>query len=263
MSEACSIETTNVLGCKVHDVDMDLTLETIREFVKTDKPHLVVTADASAIVIAQSDPQFKDIINNAAMVTPDGVGVVFGAKFSEHPIRERVSGCDICENVLRIAAEDGFSVYFFGAKPGVAEKAAERMTRKYPGLKVAGTRNGYFDDEKDTPEIVKSIRESGAKALFVAMGIPKQEKWIVKNMDSLGISVAMGVGGTFDVLSGNVKRAPDFYRNHGLEWFYRLVKDRTKIIKVILIPKFVLMVLFDYILRGGKKRKSIEAKKLI
>lgn len=247
------LDSTEILGCRVHSVDMDGVLEAVREFVNNRHTHQVVTADASALVIAQQDPEYMEIVNTADLVSPDGVGVLFGSKFTTKKLMERVSGVDICHKILEMAAEDGFSVFFFGAAPGVAEKAATKMMQQYPGLVVSGTRNGFFDDAADTDAIVEQIKSSGAKVLFVALGIPKQEKWIKRNIDRLGVGVAIGVGGTFDVMSGNIKRAPKWYQKHGLEWFYRLTRDRHKIKKVMLLPKFVTMVIADKYF--GRNRK--------
>ncbi len=247
------IECTEILGCRVHDVDMDTVMNAVQGFVNNQATHQIVTADASAIVIAQSDPEFKEIVNSADIVSPDGVSIVLGSRFSCKRIQVRVSGVDISMKILEMAAKDSFSVFFFGAAPGVAEKAAEKMIEQYPGLLVAGTRNGYFDDDKDTDAIVEQIKTSGAKVLLVALGIPKQEKWIRRNISRLGVGVAIGVGGTFDVMSGLVKRAPVWYQKHGLEWLYRLSKDRRKIAKVLLLPKFVYMVIAQRYVNGCKR----------
>lgn len=239
MSETPSI---SLLGVKVHRVDMAVTLGLVREFIASGKPHIIVTADASAIVRAQSDEDFRSLVNNADLVTPDGSGLIKGAKMLGTPLIERVSGVEIARQMCRMSAEDGFSIYFLGAAPGVADLAAENLKGQYPGLKIAGTHDGYFDPSQDA-EIVALVKASGAQALLVAMGIPRQEKFIRDNMDELGVCVAMGVGGTFDVFSGKVKRAPEWFQKHGLEWLYRLVKDPSKISKVSSLPRFVGLVL--------------------
>ena len=239
MSETPSI---TLLGVKVHRVDMATTLDLVREFIASGKPHIIVTADASSIVSAQRDADFRDLVNNADLVTPDGFGVIKGSALLGTPLIERVSGVEIARQMCRMSAEDGFSIYFLGAAPGVADLAAENLKGQYPGLNVAGTHDGYFDPSQDA-EIAALVKASGAQALLVAMGIPRQEKFIRDNMDKLGTCVAMGVGGSFDVFSGKVKRAPEWFQNHGLEWLYRLVKDPSKISKVSSLPKFAAMVL--------------------
>jgi N-acetylglucosaminyldiphosphoundecaprenol N-acetyl-beta-D-mannosaminyltransferase len=232
-----------LLGVKVHRVDMAATLALIREFVACEKPHIIVTADASGIVRARDDAEYRQIVNSADLVTPDGAGVLWGARKLGTPLIERVSGVEIAREMCRLAAEEGFAIYFLGAAPGVAELAAENLAKQYPGLQIAGTHDGYFDPSQDT-EIAALVKASGAKALLVAMGIPRQEKFIRDNMDELGVCVAMGVGGSFDVFSGKVKRAPEWWQRHGLEWFYRFAMDpKNKISKVWSLRKFVSLVL--------------------
>lgn len=246
-----------LLGVKIHRVDMAATLGLIREFIASGEPHMIVTADASGIVRAQSDAEFREIVNNAALVTPDGFGVIKGASMLGAPLIERVSGVEIAREMCRMSAEDGFSVYFLGAAPGVAELAAENLKAQYPGLNVAGTHDGYFDASRDA-EITAMVRASGAQALLVAMGIPRQEKFIRDNMDGLGVCVAMGVGGSFDVFSGKVKRAPEWFQNHGLEWLYRLAADpKSKASKVWSLRTFVALVLREKVqITKGRKDEN-------
>jgi N-acetylglucosaminyldiphosphoundecaprenol N-acetyl-beta-D-mannosaminyltransferase len=237
-----AIPSISLLGVKVHRVDMAAALDAIRHFLASGKPHIIVTADASGIVRAQKDADFRNLVNNADLVTPDGSGVLKGAAMLGTPLIERVSGVEIAREMCRMSAEDGSAIYFLGAAPGVAEQAAANLKEQFPGLKIAGTHDGYFDQSQDA-EIAAEVKASGAQALLVAMGIPRQEKFIRDNMDKLGVCVAMGVGGSFDVFSGKVKRAPEFFQRHGLEWLYRLAKDPKKISKVSSLPRFVWLVL--------------------
>lgn len=241
-SGADGIDCISLLGVKVHRLNMDTALSAIRDFAASGEPHLVVTADASAIVLARDDPDFREIVNRADLVTPDGAGILLGAKWLGTPLENRVSGVDIARQVCRMAVEDSFSVFLFGAAPGVADLASENLRRDFPGLTIAGTQNGYFTPD-DEPGIVERIRESGAKALLVALGMPRQEKFISKHFHDLGVGVAIGVGGSLDVFSGNVKRAPEWFQRHGLEWAYRLAQNPKKIAKVLTLPRFVWLVL--------------------
>lgn len=251
INNTSELTSVNILGVKVHNVDMETTLALARKWVNEDTPRYIVTADSFGIFIAQEDKEFMDIINSADLVTPDSTGILVGTKILGTPIRERVSGCDIAAQMCAIAAQDGFSVYLFGAKPGIAELAAEHLTANFPGLKIAGTRNGFFTED-ETPEIVKNIKESGARLLLVAFGIPSQEKWIKKHLAETGVGVAMGVGGTLDVMSGYIKRAPLWMQKRGLEWLYRLSKDPRKINKVAILPKFLYLVFMDKYFRRKK-----------
>ncbi len=236
------IPAITLLGVRVHRVDMDATLRAIREWVRGDAGHFIVTADASAIVIAQSDDEFKRIVNSADLVTPDGAGILLGSRWLGTPLQSRVSGVDIARHICAMAAEEKFPVYFLGAAPGVAEQAVENLKKDYPGLPVAGIRDGYFSTAQDA-EVAAEVKASGAKALLVAMGIPRQEKLIFNHLADMGVSVAIGVGGSFDVFSGKVSRAPVWMQKHGLEWLYRLAQNPKKISKVATLPRFVMMVM--------------------
>lgn len=238
-----SIPTVTILGVKVHKVDMPATLALIRDYIASGTPHMIVTADASSIARAQSDEDMKRLVNEADLVTPDGIGVLWGAEKLGTPLIERVSGVEIAEQMCRLSAEDGFSIYFLGAAPGVAELAAQKMSEKYPGMKVAGTHDGYFQPSQDA-EIVAGVKASGAQALLVAMGIPRQEKLIRDNMGKLGVCVAMGVGGSFDVFSGKVRRAPKLIQKLKIEWLYRFLQDpKNKLSKILLLRQYRQMVL--------------------
>lgn len=233
-----------ILGVRVHDLDMETVMDQVRRYIHDGGPHMIVTADSSGIVRAQDDEEFREIVNQADLVTADSSGILVAARWLRTPLKGRVSGVDVAWEMCRMAAEQGFSVYLFGARPGVAEKAADRLRAAFPGLQIAGTRDGYFGEEEEAA-IVESVRRSGAKALLVALGIPRQEKWIRQHLHELGVCVAMGVGGSFEVFSGNVKRAPAWMQRHGLEWAYRLSKDPRKISKVAALPRFVGLVLRD------------------
>ena len=240
------MESRAILGINISAVDTAATLATIEEFVRSGRPHMVVTADSSAVVLAQKDRELREIINAADLVTPDSVGILWAARRFGTPLPERVSGVDIVEFLCDRAARSGYRVFLLGAAPGTAEAAAKTLQQKYPGLIVAGTHHGFFRPE-DSASVIERIREAKPDILFVAMGIPLQEKWIHRHLEELQVPVSMGVGGTFDIVSGRVKRAPKWIRQHGLEWFFRLANNPRKIRKCLTLPVFVLMVL-----RAGK-----------
>ncbi len=242
MESDSNLDCVSILGVRVHCVDMAKTMETIRRYIADGNPHMLVTADASGVSLAQRDKDFKEIVNTADLVTPDGSGILWAGKRLGTPLIERVSGVDIARNLCSMAARDGFSIYFLGAAPGVAAQAADRLRNQFSGLQIAGIHDGFFGDE-ESASIAAEIRASGAKALLVAMGIPRQEKWIRKHLNETGVCVAMGVGGTFDVFSGNVRRAPAWMQRHGLEWLFRLAMNPRKISKVAELPVFAEMVL--------------------
>ena len=242
------LAVADVLGCNIHCVGMDEALAIAERFLSERTPHHIVTADASAVVIAQRDEEFRSILNTADLVVPDSNGVVWACRMLGYPVRERVAGVDLMDRLCRLAAERGFSAFFYGAAPGVAEAAAKNLEAAYPGLRVVGTMHGYAPDSEES-SIVARIRALRPDMLFVALGIPRQEKWIHRNKQALGVPLAMGVGGSLDCFSGRVKRAPVWLRERGLEWAYRLAKDPRKFRKVAMLPHFALMVLLQSVSR--------------
>ncbi len=228
---------------RVHRVNRTRALEALQQFIDSGRPHLVVTADASGHVIASGDPEFLRIVNNAALVTPDSTGILWAARKLGTPLEERVSGVDLAEQLCAESARRGYGVYFYGAAPGVAEDAAETMRQRYPGANIVGTAHGFMTSPEQQAELIRDIREKRPAVLLVAMGIPKQEKWITEHLEDLQVPVCMGVGGTFDVFSGRVNRAPLWMQRHGLEWLYRLIQNPKKYTKVATLPVFVVRVL--------------------
>jgi len=221
---------------------MKETLAKIAEYIASGTPHLIITADASGIVQAQSDQYFQELFRTADLITPDSAGVLWAAKRFGTPLTERVSGVDIVQEVCRASADKGYRIYFLGAAPGVAELAAEKLRLKFPGCNIVGARHGYFPEESDTV-VAQEVAESKPDVLFVAMGIPRQEKFIQSTSSIINAKVSMGVGGSFDVFSGKVKRAPILFQKMRMEWFWRLMLNPKKIGKVMLLPRFVGLVL--------------------
>jgi N-acetylglucosaminyldiphosphoundecaprenol N-acetyl-beta-D-mannosaminyltransferase len=236
------MEWVRVLDVPISRVSNAEAMTILTQFVRSGSPHLVVTADASAVVTAARDPEFCAVVNSADLVTPDSTGILWAARHLGQPLPERVSGVDLAERLCELAARHGWAIFFYGAAPGVAEEAAARMQERYPGMRVSGTAHGFLS-EPEQVALEERIRESRPEILFVAMGIPRQEKWIASRMASLGVPVSMGVGGSFDVFAGRVNRAPGWMQRRGLEWLYRVWKNPRKISKVATLPQFVLLVL--------------------
>lgn len=236
-------QKVNILGVNVDMVNINDAADRIMQFFEEDKLHKVYTPNSEIIMNAYKDKEFCALLNDAELLTADGIGVVYASKILKKPIAERAAGYDIaCEVLDRIKGTER-SVYLFGSKPGVAEQAREKLTEKYPGLRVAGTHNGYFKPE-DEPAIVEEINATGADLLFVCLGAPKQEQWLARNGKDLKVRVAMGIGGSLDVFAGTAERAPEFYCKHGLEWLYRLKKEPWRAKRMLALPKFGLTVLF-------------------
>lgn len=235
-------ERVEILGIPVDRVSVEETHARLQQFLEERKPHIVATADASGIVQAQDDPQLRAILLAADLVTPDSVGVLWAAKRAGKPIPGRVSGVDLVAKLCHMSADKGWRIYLLGAQPGVADLAAEKLKLKFPGCNIVGSRHGYFPAESDEV-VAQEIAKSKPDILLVAMGIPRQEKFIQKTQAVIRASVAMGVGGSLDVFSGRVRRAPRIFQKLKIEWLWRLLLNPSKISKVKFLPRFVLLVL--------------------
>ncbi len=233
-----------VVGIKIDNVNMDEAAALMEVFLETDRCSKVFTPNSEILLTAVKDREFESVLNSGHLVVPDGIGVVIASRFYGTPVKERVAGFDLMMRLMDIADSRGKSVYLLGGREGVAEEAAIKLTESYGNLKIAGTRNGYFEEDSEN-DIVNEINNSKADILLAALGAPKQEKFIYKHSDNLKVKIAMGVGGSLDVLAGKVKRAPEFYQKAGLEWFYRLVKEPRRIIRVLRIPKFIALAFYD------------------
>lgn len=236
------MDSVRILGFRIDRVSMEAALQRIEAFIAEGVPRYLVTADASMVVTAKEDPELAGIVDRADLVTPDGAGILWASRELQTPITDKVSGVDLVGEMVRLSAEKGYRIFFFGAGPGVAEEAAVNLRTKFPGAHIVGTRDGYFKPEQES-DIVAQIKAAKPDVLFVAMGIPKQEKWITRYKDEIGVPVSAGIGGSFDVYSGRVQRAPLWMQKRGLEWLHRLYKNPKKISKVMTLPKFAMMTL--------------------
>lgn len=238
----------NILGVKVDKVNVNEASDKIIEYIKEKtKVASVFTPNSEIIMMGYRDEEFRNILNNSELLTADGIGVVYASKIVKNPISERAAGYDIACATLEKLAKLGGSVYLFGSKPGVAELAGENIVKKYPGVKIAGYSDGYFDEEKEKT-IIANINRANPDLVFVCLGAPKQEKWIAAHRDELPNAVYMGIGGSLDVFAGTVKRAPDFFIKHKIEWLYRLCKQPSRFVRMLDLPRFG----FKVLLKGKK-----------
>nr|WP_294680944.1 WecB/TagA/CpsF family glycosyltransferase [uncultured Anaerotignum sp.] len=233
---------THILGVPFDAVTMQEAVARAKALLHEGGQHFICTPNPEIVMEAGADAELMSILQEADLVVPDGIGVVWASKYSEIRLRERVAGYDLTQNLMAELAVSGETFYFFGGAPGVAATAARKMMKKYPGLQVVGVHNGYFD-EKEEKKIIQDIKKKAPSVLLVGLGAPKQEKWIYENIRLVGAKVAIGVGGSFDVMAGNVKRAPRIFQKLGLEWFHRLITQPTRWRRMLRLPKFVWAVL--------------------
>lgn len=233
--------TVTILGVQIDKITADDALKKAEELVRTPGVSAIYTPNPEIVMAGYENPEFREVLNQADLCTPDGIGVVYASRMLKDPVPERVAGFDLTKELLNSIAKTGEGVFLFGAKPGVAEKAKANLEKTYPGLVVAGCHDGYFKPE-DEADIIAQINDSGAKLLLVCLGAPKQEMWIHRNRSKLTVNLCMGVGGALDVFAGEVKRAPDIFIKLNLEWFYRFCKQPSRLGRFAALPKFILTV---------------------
>ncbi|MDD4495494.1 MAG: WecB/TagA/CpsF family glycosyltransferase [Eubacteriales bacterium] len=249
-------KTIDILGVKIDSITMDDACKRVidliygdgidegsmgKDGVDKDAVHSVYTPNAEILMAAQRDRELKDILNRGELVVPDGAGVVLASKILKRRVPEKVSGIDLIKRIISYG-EKAPVIFMFGGKPGVAELSRDNVLKQYPGVKIAGVHHGYFTAEEE-PAIIEKINNSGAELLLVALGAPKQEKWIDSHRNTLKVKVCIGVGGSLDVFAGKAKLAPEFIRKIGLEWLYRLIREPRRFKRMLDIPRFMLKVI--------------------
>ena len=219
-----------MMGCKVDNLSMEETLLTIEGFIHSGKPHQHVVVNVDKLVKASRDPELRQIINDCALINADGMPVVWASRLLGKGLKERVAGVDLFESLMQRSAEKGWRVYLLGAREEVVSGVSTIYQKKYPGLTIAGYRNGYWKPEEEAG-VVEQVKAARADLLFVAISSPKKEQFLGKYQAEMQIPFAMGVGGTFDVAVGKVKRAPVWMQKSGLEWFYRFLQEPRRMFK--------------------------------
>ncbi len=237
------IEKTSFFKVRVDKVSLEDTLARCEDFIRSGVPHQIVVVNVAKLVKAKADRHLRGIINNADLVGADGMPLVWLSRYMKNVIPGRVNGTDLMERLVERAAAKGHSIYFLGAKPEVVRKVVDMYTEKYPNLKVAGYRDGYFRPEEEE-RVAGEIRESRADIIFLAFGSPKKEKFVSQWLYKMNVPVVHGVGGSFDVIAGVTKRAPVWMQNWGMEWFYRFLQEPRRMWKRYLITNtgFALLV---------------------
>lgn len=240
-----------LLNIRIDDVTYADALARIETFLREPGLHHIATVNPEFVVLAQTNPEFMRVLNATSLNVPDGVGLLWAARQLGTPFRERVAGQDLMDRICALATERGERVFLLGAREGIAERAAQTLAAKYPRLQIAGCYAGSPAREEEDA-IVKRVNEAGTRILFVAYGPPKQEMWIARNASRLTtVTLAMGVGGTFDTLAGIVPRAPHWMRDAGFEWTYRLLREPRRIKRQLAIPYFMWLIV-----TRGKQRPA-------
>ncbi|MCG3117425.1 MAG: WecB/TagA/CpsF family glycosyltransferase [Candidatus Manganitrophus sp. SA1] len=237
-----------ILGVPTDCVDMSQAVARVETMIEGSRGEAVIAVNPEKVMKAQNDPFLLDQLRGAGLLIPDGIGVVFAARLLRLGRMSQVPGSELMPAICERAAQKGYRIFLFGGSAEVNQRAGEVLRTRYPGLQIVGQQHGYLKEE-EMGELVKQINASGAEILFVALGSPKQELWMARYLPQLSIKVCQGVGGTFDVLSGRVKRAPALFRKMHLEWFYRLASQPRRLIRQTALPKFAWLILREKIVR--------------
>lgn len=246
-------ERIDVLGCQVDPVTLDQAVERCAAAIGGGEPLMQFSANAAKVVRLRDDGPLAQIAAASGLVTADGASVVLASRVLGDPLPERVTGIDLMERLLARAEQSGWRVFVLGARAEELAAAILAIGARHPGLELAGYRDGYFDEATD-PAVVREIADARADLLFVAMGSPRSEHWIAERLPALGVSVAMGVGGTIDVLAGKVRRAPSLFQRWHLEWLYRLAQEPRR-----LIGRNLVSVTFWRLVLGERLRRPRQA----
>jgi N-acetylglucosaminyldiphosphoundecaprenol N-acetyl-beta-D-mannosaminyltransferase len=242
----------SLMGCKIDNLSMAQTLEMIAGFVRSGRAHQHVAVNVDKLVKASRDPALRRIINGCDLVSADGMPVVWASRLLGRPLTERVAGIDLFEALMVRAADEGWRVFLLGAREEIVRRVAEMYSSHYPRLIIAGVRNGYWQDEEGAA-VARQIRASRADLLFVAISSPRKEQFLGMYQAEMGVPFAMGVGGSFDVAAGSIKRAPHWMRRAGLEWFYRFLQEPRRMARRYFIDDLVFIWLFIKEVAGKMK----------
>lgn len=214
-----------------------------------DGPRMIVTPNSEIVIMAQEDRKLAEIINNADLKIPDGAGIVLASRILKDPVPERIAGFDLMKELLYISAQKGYSVYFLGGKPGIVDKAVKEIKKQVSPINICGSHHGYLDKDLQN-KVISEVNSLEPDILFVGMGVPLQEKFIAANLKNLRVNIVMTVGGAFDVITGELKRAPLWMQRNHLEWLYRLLQEPRRFWRMLALPRFVFLVFRQYF-RGG------------
>jgi len=242
--------TAHVANVPIHAISMASALARIDEFIADGSPHYYIAINAAKVVEFHADPAIRAAIEHAHLLTADGQAVVWAATFLGHPLPERVAGADLMEALIAHAAVRGYSIYLLGARDEIVRACVDRVRRDHPSIRIAGFRNGYFR-RHDEPAVIDAIREAKPDILFLGFGTPAKEYFMHRHHRALGVPFVMGVGGTFDVYAGFVKRAPRWLQRTGLEWAFRLAQEPGRMWKRYLVgnTRFVWLVFKELVRR--------------
>ncbi|MFS0864975.1 WecB/TagA/CpsF family glycosyltransferase [Fredinandcohnia sp. 179-A 10B2 NHS] len=231
----------DILGVEFINTTLLQLVNTLTTRLKNEEKTFIVTANPEIVMQSIQDEEYKKALDSANMVIADGIGVVIASKILQNPLPERVAGYDLMLKLLEVANNESYKVYLLGAEETVLAKTISNIEKQYENVQIVGSHHGFFDS--NNIEISNQIKDLQPDLVFVALGVPRQEKWIYQNLKQMNKGIFIGVGGSFDVIAGNVKRAPEIWQKLNLEWFYRLVKQPSRWKRMLALPQFIIKVI--------------------
>lgn len=246
-------ERVKILGVEIDNITSDEAGEITKQLIETSNKScsLVVAPNVEFIMAAQKDEEFFNILKTSKLATPDSVGVIIGGKLQKKPFKERIPGQTYFRKVFEVGEKEGWTFYLLGGSGDIPRRAKEHLESLYPNVKIVGYHEGYFKEDSEE-KVIEEINSLQPNVLFVAMGAPRQEKWIYENKDKLKVDIAAGQGGTFDYEAGNIKRAPVWMQKCGIEWLWRLIREPKRIKRMAVLPLYLLTILFTKDITKGK-----------
>ncbi|MCX7615589.1 MAG: WecB/TagA/CpsF family glycosyltransferase [Clostridiales bacterium] len=242
------MEKVRIVGVDFNNISLEDAIHYSMDMLYKGEKGFIVTPNSEIVYECIKNKELCDIIGQASLVLPDGIGIIYASKIYKTPIKSKVAGIDFASKLCENLKCTHFSLFLLGAKPGIAEKAADSLKKQHSGLNICGCKDGYFFNDEDA---VTAINQSGADVVFVCLGAPKQEIFIKNNLSKMSAKLLIGLGGSLDVFAGEVRRAPELFIRLGLEWFYRLIKEPKRIGRMMRLPLFLITVAKDS-LKGGK-----------
>lgn len=243
---------TDILGVGFDALTMQEAGAAAIKLLEAGKGGYIVTANPEILLMTRRDADYRAAVNGASLVFADGVGDLYAARILGRPLPERVTGADLTPRLLESLAKRGGKVFLYGAKPGVAERAGRALEETYPGLRVAGTENGYVKDETG---LWRALETERPELLLLGLGAPRQERWMAANRERTD-ALMIGIGGLLDVFAGDVPRAPEFWQRAGLEWLYRTLREPKRIKRIRKLPRVLTLAALERLRQGKNKQEQ-------
>ena len=249
-------DTNRIFGVDIDNITEEDAQQITKNLIQDSHKSctFIASPNVEFVMRAQKDKEFFEVLKKAKLATPDSIGIIWAGKKIKKPFKKRIPGQRYFRLVLEMAEKEGYTVYLLGGKGDTPRLAKENVEKIFPNLKIVGYHEGYFEQDSES-DVIKQINKLQPNILFVALGAPKQEKWIVAHQHELQVDVAAGQGGTFDYEAGNIKRAPMWIQKIGMEWFWRLLKQPSRIIRMMAIPAFMLKLFFTKDISKSKWEK--------